>query len=207
MIRAGLTGGIASGKSTVARMLQQAGIPVLDADLVARAVVEPGTPAFQDIVAHFGPSVISPGGDLDRDVLRRLIVSSSAERLRLEGMTHPRIRAAIGEWLSAQQASGHAAAVVEAALLVETGTYKEYDLLIVVQCDEDTQLCRLMKRSSLTRAEAIGWIEAQLPVAEKARLADILIRNDGDLINLENSIEGVIQRLVQGHSPEPPPSQ
>ena len=132
MITVGLTGGIASGKSSAARLLRAWGVPVVDADQVARDVVAPGEPALAGIVARFGAHILQPDGSLDRAALRGIVTADAAERRALEQITHPRIAAAISDWLWDRAAEGEPVAVVEAALMVETGSFRRYDLLLVV---------------------------------------------------------------------------
>jgi dephospho-CoA kinase len=193
MIRAGLTGGIATGKSTAAGILAEAGIPVIDADQVSREVVARGQPALSAIIARFGREVLNPQGTLNREALGAIVFSDPQARKDLEKITHPRIRERVEGWLQAQ--SSRHAAVVEAALLVETGSYKEYDLLIVIECSEPVQLKRLMERSQLTEAAARRWLAAQLALTEKAALADVLINNDGDRQALRAQLLSLIERL------------
>ncbi|MBK9366032.1 MAG: dephospho-CoA kinase [Deltaproteobacteria bacterium] len=177
----GLTGGIATGKSTVARILRdELGVPVIDADQVAREIVAPGQPALAEIAARFGPSVLLADGALDRRALGALVMGDPLARQALDGITHPRIRAAIQHHLRRLADEGAPAAAVEAALLVETGAYKLYDALLVVSCAPTTQLQRLMSREKMSEDEARRWVQSQLPLAEKERLGTVVIYNDGD---------------------------
>ena len=179
MIVVGLTGGIATGKSTVARILAADGVPVIDADQVARDVVAPGQPALAAIVEAFGPDVLDADGSLDRAAMRRRIAHDADARRTLEGITHPAIRVAIFEELTRLREAGHPAAVVEAALLVETGTYRQYPELVVVTCDPAVQLERLLKRDGASESESRALIAAQLPLTDKEAVATQVIRNDG----------------------------
>jgi dephospho-CoA kinase len=177
----GLTGGIATGKSTVARILRdELGVPVIDADQVAREVVAPGQPALAEIAARFGDTVLLPDGALNRKALGALVMADPEARGALESITHPRIRAAIQQHLHALAEAETPAAAVEAALLVETGAYRLYDALLVVSCAPETQLQRLMSREGLSEPEARRWVQSQLPLAEKERLGTVVIHNDGD---------------------------
>lgn len=173
----GLTGGVACGKSTVARHLAASGVPVIDADVVAREVVAPGTDGLAAIVARFGPSVIGPDGALDRRGLRGVIAADPDARRALEAITHPRIAARIAERLAVLAAPF---AIVEAALMVETGSWRRYDAVIVVSSPPDVQLARLMSRDDVDEAAARALIATQLPLAEKERVATAVIVNDGD---------------------------
>ncbi len=200
MISVGLTGGIATGKSTVARLLRARGIPVVDADQLAREVVAPGSEGLAEVVARFGTGVLTAEGTLDRPALRAIVLEDANARAELEAITHPRIRHATVEWMAAQSAAGAPVAVVEAALLVETGGYRFYDRLIVVTCAPHRQKQRLMLRNQITSAEAERWLAAQLPLAQKEAVATDLIRNDGTLQALQHQVE----RLSFG--PKAPPA-
>jgi dephospho-CoA kinase len=187
----GLTGGIATGKSTVARILAAMGVPVIDADQVARAVVASGEPALARIVDTFGPGVLAADGTLDRAALRKRIVRDPEARRRLEAITHPAIRARIAERARELEKEGHAFVVVEAALLVETGSYRDYPVLVVVTASPETQVRRLMARDGVSPREARDTLQAQLPVADKEAVATHVIRNDGDLDALEARVREV----------------
>ncbi|MBK7756580.1 MAG: dephospho-CoA kinase [Deltaproteobacteria bacterium] len=185
----GLTGGIATGKSTVARILRdELGVPVIDADQVAREIVAPGQPALAEIAARFGPSVLLADGALDRRALGALVMGDPLARQALDGITHPRIRAAIQHHLRRLADEGAPAAAVEAALLVETGAYKLYDALLVVTCTPTTQLQRLMSREKMSEDEARRWVQSQLPLAEKERLGTVVIHNNGDDASLRDAV-------------------
>ena len=180
----GLTGGIGTGKSTVARFLADDGIPVIDADQVARDVVAPGTPALARIVGAFGPEVLDDQGALDRPAMRQRITHDPEACRTLEGITHPAIGAAVLEAIGRLQERGERFAVVEAALMVETGSYRQYQALIVVTCAPEVQLARVLARDGMAEADARALIASQLPLAEKEAVADHVIRNDGDLEGL-----------------------
>lgn len=173
----GLTGGIACGKSTVAGMLRAAGVPVLDLDQVAREVVAPGEPALAEIAARWPQVVVD--GQLDRKALGAVIVADADARRALEGITHPRIWARMEAWLAARAGEGASAAVVEAALMVETGSYRRYDALLVVTCAPEVQRARLAAREGYDAATVERWLAAQMPLADKVALADAVIVNDG----------------------------
>jgi dephospho-CoA kinase len=180
VITVGLTGGIACGKSTVARMLATRGVPVLDLDQLAREVVAPGTEGLAAIAARW-PHVVRDGA-LDRNALGALIVADAAAKRELELITHPRIWAAMEAWLARQTAP---VVVVEAALMVETGSWRRYDKLLVVTCSPETQRRRLAAREGYGAATVEKWLALQLPLAEKEKLATAVIRNDGDEAALE----------------------
>jgi dephospho-CoA kinase len=174
----GLTGGIGSGKSAVARILREQGVPVIDADVIARQVVEPGLPADRDIAAAW-PAVIGPDGRIDRKQLGAIVFADPDAKARLEAIIHPRIRERIAGEVAALAAAGHRWAVLEAALLVETGMYRELDGLVVVAVDEQTQIARLMAREGCTREAALERIRAQHPMADKLRVASQVVENSG----------------------------
>ena len=199
MIRVGLTGGIATGKSAVAAALRSRGIPVLDADQVAREIVSPGSPGLASIVSHFGPSVLASDQTLDRAALRAIVLSDPVARAALEAITHPLIQASIRDWLEGCEATGHTAAVVEAALLIETGSHQSYDLLVVVSCDADTQQRRLMARNNIDSDEAARWVATQMPVDEKVEKADIHINNDGPIDALAAQLDELMRHLRRPH--------
>lgn len=193
----GLTGNIASGKSTVAGLLRDRhGFPVIDADAVAREVVRPGTPALEAIRKAFGAQVIRADGRLDRDALGAIIRTEPRQRRTLEAITHPAIHQVIEAWLEDQQSRGANQAIVEAALLVETGQQQRYDLLLVVSCSPDIQVQRLMARNDLTREQALGWLSTQLPAAAKEQHADLVIHNDGTPPELEQAVAQAAAWLI-----------
>lgn len=172
----GLTGGIASGKSTVSRLLKELGATILDADVIAREVVEPGQPALAEIAAAFGPEVLREDGSLDRARLGALVFGDGEARARLNAITHPRVIRRINELLEEERrANPRGVAVVDAPLLLEAGMGHLVDEVWVVAADEETQLRRLMRRDGLSRAEAMRRIRAQMPLAEKLRQADRVI--------------------------------
>jgi dephospho-CoA kinase len=198
MIAIGLTGGVACGKSTVARMLADFhGARVVDADQVARRVVEPGEPAYSKIRDAFGPGVFGPDGALDRKALGNIVFADPDTKRRLESITHPAIRDRIAAQLVAWGDAGVAMAVVEAALLVETGSYRHYPELVVITCTPDVQLQRLMQREGLSETEAGRIIASQMPIAEKEAFATVVIANNGDLESLRVSVNEAWGTITQ----------
>ncbi len=176
MLRVGLTGGIAVGKSYVSALLRELGCHVFDADDIARAVVQPGMPALNDIVAAFGPEVLAADGTLDRAKLGRLVFADAEARSRLNAIVHPRVHAEQDRLLREVEARDpHGIAVVDAALLIESGGYRRFDVVVVVWCRPEIQLARLMARNGLSREEAAQRIAAQMPSEEKRRYADFEI--------------------------------
>lgn len=196
----GLTGGIATGKSTVSEMLRRLGAEVIDADRLAREVVEPGRPAHAAIVREFGAEVLQADGTLDRKRLGSIVFADADRRRRLEAITHPAIRARFAERVGELEARGFDGVVVfDAAVLVESGGYKTMDRLVVVVTDEATELARLMARDGIGRDEALGRIRSQMPLAEKARLADYVIDNAGDRTSTEAQVRDVYRTLQTEH--------
>jgi dephospho-CoA kinase len=193
----GLTGGIATGKSLVGAHIRALGAPVIDADVVSREVVTPGSPTLEAILESFAPDVVTHvNGELDRAAMRRRIAEDVSARRRLEAITHPAIRQAIEQALGAYAAEGHVVAVVEAALMVETGSYKNYPNLIVVSCSAELQLERLMSREGMSEEAAREWIETQLPLVDKERVATHLIHNNGDKRDLQEATEATWTRIM-----------
>ena len=176
----GLTGGIATGKSTVSALLRQLGCEIIDADLLARAVVEPGQPALTQIVTEFGRDVVTATGELDRKKLGAIVFAHPERRRRLEAITHPAIRDRFLARLDELAEQGFVGLVVfDAAVLIESGNYKNMDCLIVVVTDEATQMARLRGRDGTDDAENRRKISSQMPLADKAKLADYVIDNSG----------------------------
>jgi dephospho-CoA kinase len=194
----GLTGSIATGKSTVAGMFRALGAEIIDADQLAREVVEPGEPALREIVAEFGPGVLRPDGTLDRPALGAIVFADGARRQRLEAITHPAIRDRFLRRVAALVEAGFTGvAFFDAAVIVETGGYKTLDALVVVVTDEETELARLMARDGIGREEALRKIRSQMPVADKARLADFVIDNNGDRSATEAQVRAVHAALLE----------
>ncbi|HVY39303.1 MAG TPA: dephospho-CoA kinase [Polyangia bacterium] len=190
----GLTGGIGTGKSTVARMFAARGVPVVDADALAREVVAPGTVGNAEIAAVW-PQVIAPDGAVDRKRLGAIVFADPAARARLESITHPLIQEASASRLADLAAEGHPLALYEAALLVESGRWRDFDGLIVVTASPENQVARAVARGGLTPEEAAARIAAQAPAAEKLRLATYVIDNDGSREETEAQVRGVIEKL------------
>ena len=177
----GLTGGIATGKSTVSEILRQLGCEIIDADRLARDVVEPEQPAWKQIVAEFGGGIVTAEGALDRKKLGAIVFADPERRKRLEAITHPAIRARFQARLDELAAQGFAGIVVfDAPVMIESGNYKNMDRLVVVVTDDATQAARLQERDGTDEAEGRRKIASQMPLAEKAKLADYVIDNSGD---------------------------
>lgn len=191
----GLTGGIASGKSTVGKMLRERGVPVIDADLLAREVVEPGTPALADIAARWPGVVVE--GRLDRPALGALVFSDPAARGALEAITHPRIAELGFQRRVAAEAAGHPFCIYEAALLVEKGLDRGMDGLIVVTVSPEVQLARVRSRDGFDAEQAAARLAAQAPLAEKVARATWRVDNDGDRGALERQVDALLPALAR----------
>jgi len=193
----GLTGGIATGKSTVSALLRQLGCEIIDADLLAREVVEPGRPAWTTIVAEFGQDVVTGDGALDRKKLGALVFANPERRRRLEAITHPAIRERFQARLDELAEHGFTGIVVfDAAVMIESGNYKNMDRLVVVVTDEPTQMARLRGRDGTDDAEGRRKIASQMPLAEKAKLADYVIDNSGDRHATAEQVRRVFAALM-----------
>jgi dephospho-CoA kinase len=177
----GLTGGIASGKSTVAARFRGRGLPVIDADGLAREVVAPGTDGLRALVDAFGAGVLGPGGALDRGAVARIVFSDDDARRKLNAITHPRITALSMERAAALAKTGEPLACYEAALIVENGVADAFRPLVVVACPEDVQLARLLGRDGATAEDARARIRAQKPLADKVAVADFVVDTSGTL--------------------------
>ncbi|MCU1279481.1 MAG: dephospho-CoA kinase [bacterium] len=192
----GLTGGIASGKSTAARTLAALGARIVDADAVAREIVAPGQPALAEIVRTFGREMLQPDGTLDRKRLGAVIFADADKRQALNAITHPRIAAQTQSRLAALASEGIPVAVYEAALLVENGVHKALDGLIVVVCDEATQLARLMGRDGYVEADARARIAAQAPMADKIAAATWVVDTGGPLADTKKQLARVWEEIL-----------
>ena len=192
----GLTGGIASGKSAVSRMLNQLGCLIIDADLIAREVVEPGEPAYQKIVEAFGQGILDDEGYVNRKKLGALIFRDAEKRRLLNEITHPEIIRREQEILAELMTEGHEGIVVlDAALLIEAGGAGRVDRLVMVTADEATQQKRLSDRDDLPAEEALRRIRSQMPLSEKAKLAHYVINNSGTPHETLRQVQEVYQTL------------
>ncbi|GFO69465.1 dephospho-CoA kinase [Geomonas limicola] len=185
----GLTGGIASGKSSVASMLERLGAPVVDADLLAREVVEPGQPALEEIAAQFGTQVLNPDGTLNRAALGTIVFADPAARRTLEAITHPAIRTLAEEKIAHHQETGAQVLFYVAPLLIEAGSAARVDEIWVVYLDRENQLKRLMARDGLGPQEAQQRIDSQMPMEEKRLMGQVVIDNCGSREELAAQVE------------------
>ena len=198
MLRVGLTGSIAVGKSFVSSVLAELGCPVIDADAVARDVVAPGGAGLRAIVAEFGEEILGEDGALDRARLGKIVFADKAKREILNQILHPLIfKAQDARLREIEERSAEAVAVVDAALMIESGGYRRFDKLIVVHCRPEIQLERLMKRDRLTEQEATARISAQMPQTEKMRYADYLIDTSNGFTDTQRQTEEVYAHLVK----------
>jgi dephospho-CoA kinase len=195
MILFGLTGGIASGKSTVAARFRERGVPVIDADQVARDVVAPGTDGLAAVRDAFGDGVLDDAGALDRKKLAAIAFADEPSRKKLNAILHPRIAMRTAELSMALAAEGHPVACYEAALLVENGVADSFRPLVVVAAPEALQIERAIARDRMTPAEAEARVRAQLPLAEKKKVADHVIDNDGDRDRLVARADEVLDAI------------
>jgi dephospho-CoA kinase len=182
----GLTGGIGSGKSTVSEMLRARGAVVIDSDALAREAVEPGTPGFDAVRAAFGPGVVTEGR-LDRAALAAIVFADPDRRAALEAIVHPEVARRAAE-IVAGYAGTDAVVVLDSPLLIETGRHRDVELVIVVSAEPETQIGRLVARG-MDEADARARLAAQMPLAEKAKLADVVLDNEGTLEELEGQVD------------------
>ncbi|MGE3345312.1 MAG: dephospho-CoA kinase [Vicinamibacterales bacterium] len=194
-LRVALTGGIASGKSRCAAVFRAAGVPVIDADSVARDVVAPGSAGLAAIATRFGPSVLAADGSLDRDALGALVFADDAARRDLEAIVHPRVYDAIHTWFQEQTAP---LAIADIPLLFETGRHGDFDRVVVAACRPEQQLARLMARNGLSEAAARARLAAQWPIGDKVALADFVIDTSGTLDETDARAASVLDELRRG---------
>ena len=188
MLLVGLTGGIGSGKSTVARLLEKRGAVVFDADLLAREAVEPGTPGHAAVIERFGADVLAPGGELDREALASIVFADPSARRDLEEIVHPEVRRLFAEGSEAYRDTDRVV-VFSAPLLVETGMHTAFEILVVVSATVATQIERLMRQRGMSESSIRARIEAQAPLEDKAAVADFLVDNEGTLDELESQVD------------------
>jgi len=192
--RVGLTGGIASGKSTAAKFFGALGVPILDSDQIARDVVEPGQPPLERLVERFGRGILTPDGHLDRPALRDIVFSDPMARADLEALTHP----AIGAAMEAQSAAaGGPYQILVIPLLVEKNLASHVDRVLVVDCDEDLQISRLRDRDGSTPEQVAAILKAQAPRAMRLKAADDIIRNDADLNAVRDQVAALHARYLE----------
>jgi len=194
----GLTGGIASGKSSIARFFQAKGALVIDADQLSREAVEPGSRGLAEVVAAFGEGVLAADGRLDRKRLGELVFSDSARRSRLEGILHPEIRRLAEERIACAAETGHRVVFYMAPLLIEAGATDRVDEVWVVTVRPEVQLKRLLLRDNISRDEAQRIIDSQMPLAEKERYGRIVIDNSGTPEETSRRLAEIWAKEIEG---------
>ncbi len=192
----GVTGGIATGKSTVTRMLKEMGAAAIDMDVIARQVVEPGKPALQDIVGYFGKEVLQSDGSLDRKKVSKIVFNDPEKRKKLESFTHPRIYEEFFRQVNMiVENNPNAVIQAEVPLLIEMNLQHLFDKIILVYAPREEQIRRLTKRDNISEAEAVQILAAQLPIAEKVKYADFVIENQGDPEHTGKQVEELWEKL------------
>ncbi len=196
MLKVGLTGSIAVGKSYVCEVFRELGAFVLDADLTARQVVKPHTRGWNLIVENFGTEILNPDGSVNRTKLGQIVFSDESKRLLLNSIVHPLIIEAQNEWLKeCERKNPDGIAIIDAALMIESGSWVRFDKIIVVWCEPSVQLDRLMKRDNLTEEEALKRIRAQMPQEEKKKYADFLIDTSAGFQATREQVVRVFEEL------------
>lgn len=197
MVRAALTGGIATGKSFCLAAFAALGAATIDADLLAREVVAPGSPGLSRVTARFGSSIVRPDGTLDRAALGRIVFTDRAARADLEAIIPPAVYSRIREW-SANLPAGTRIAIADIPLLFETGQEHQFDTVIVCACEPAEQIRRIQVRDRLSEAEARDRLNAQWPIAEKVMRADHVIRTDGPMDDTREQVRRAYEKLEVG---------
>ena len=195
MKKVGLTGGIGSGKSTVARMLGGAGFAVVDADQVARDIMEPGSPVLEEVAAAFGADLIGDDGVLDRGELARRAFATTEDTQRLNAITHPAIRAESERRFAAAEEAGEQAVIYDMPLLVDLGLNQDMDLTVVVDVDKEERIRRLVDKRGLDEADARARMAQQIDDATRLAAADVVIDNNGLLDALEPQVAALIKKI------------
>jgi len=196
MLKVGLTGSIAVGKSYVCQCFRDLGCHVLDADKTAREVVEPGTWGLAQIVREFGSDILQPSGEIDRKVLAAIVFTHEEKLQLLNSIVHPLVIEEQDRWIKTlERDDPNGVAIIDAALMIESGSYRRFDKIIVVWCEPAIQLTRLMLRDDLSESEAKKRITAQMPQEEKKRFADLLIDTTGDLKDVRRQVDRIFEHL------------
>ena len=195
MRKVGLTGGIGSGKSTVARMLGRAGFAVVDADQIARDIMEPGSPVLDEVAAEFGADLIGADGALNRGELARRAFATTEDTKRLNAITHPAIRAESERRFAAAEAAGEQAVIYDMPLLVDLGLYQDMDLTVVVDVDKEERIRRLVAKRGLDEADARARMAQQIDDEARLAAADVVIDNNGPLDALEPQVAALIKKI------------
>lgn len=194
--RVALTGGIATGKSHVRAQFEALGVPTIDADRLARDAVAPGTAGLTAVVRRFGRDILDSSGGLDRRKLASIVFASDAARRDLEAIIHPEVRRLMDEWFASLDPRAHPIAIADIPLLYEVGREKAFDDVIVVACDPETQVRRVVERDHVSDAEARQRLAAQMPIEEKVRRADFVIRSDHSIEETNRRVREVLDAVV-----------
>ena len=195
MKKVGLTGGIGSGKSTVARMLGGAGFAVVDADQIARDIMEPGSPVLDEVAAEFGADLIGADGALNRGELARRAFATTEDTKRLNAITHPAIRAESERRFAAAEAAGEQAVIYDMPLLVDLGLYQDMDLTVVVDVDKEERIRRLVAKRGLDEADARARMAQQIDDEARLAAADVVIDNNSPLDALEPQVAALVEKI------------
>ncbi len=194
---AGLTGGIATGKSTVAQMFEELGARIIDADAIAREIVRPGKDAYNEVVEHFGNEILTPDGRIDRERLGAIVFDDENERRTLESITHPRVFDEMQRRIKQHAGEGTQLTLCDVPLLFESGAQNWLKPTILVYTDPKTQLERLTERDECSEENAMARISSQMPIDEKKKLADIVIDNSGDMESTRSQVEATWKKLIE----------
>ena len=198
MRRIALTGSIATGKSHVRARFERLGVPTIDSDVLAHHAVAAGSAGLAAVVARFGPAVLDSEGQLDRKRLADIVFSDPAARKALEAIIHPEVQRQTDAWFAALDSRQHAFAIADIPLLYEVNRERDFDAVIVAACDPGAQLRRVIERDGLSEADARRRIEAQLPIEDKVRRADFVIRTDGSFDDTNQQVDALARQLAGG---------
>ena len=192
----GLTGSIASGKSTVSNFLKELNVPIVDADVIAKEVVEIGQPAYKKIVEAFGSEILLDSGEINRPFLGSIIFNNKEKRLQLNEIVHPEVRREMKEQADRYIKQGEPLVILDIPLLYEGNSIELVEKVIVVTVSEENQLKRLMKRNGLSKEDALLRIASQIPVKEKAARADYVIDNNGDFEDTKRQVKDLLNKII-----------
>jgi len=196
MLRVGLTGGIATGKTTVGLMFVQLGCHLIDADRITHELFQPGRPVYEAVVQSFGKRILGPDATINRKILGEIVFSDPDARTKLNELVHPAVIQSQRDWLNEMESKDpNGIGIVDAALMIEVGTYKNYDKVIVVTCTPEVQKQRLRTRSGLSEEQTEARIRSQMPLDDKIKYADFVIENSGDLARTRAQVADVNSRL------------
>jgi dephospho-CoA kinase len=195
MRRVALTGGIATGKSHVRAQFEKLGVPTIDADALAREAVAVGTPGLAAVIDRFGRDVLTSSGTLDRQKLAAVVFMDSVARRDLEAIIHPQVQRATDEWFDSLDPARYSVAIADIPLLYEVGRDRDFDAVVVTAVDPETQVRRVIKRDGATEEEARRRLAAQLPIDEKVKRADFVIRTDGTVEQTNEQVRAVLEQL------------